>query len=239
MSNRLIFISYSHKDKNWKDRLVTQLGVLEQQGTLEVWTDDDIGAGEDWYQKIENALESASVAILLVSASSLSSTFILRKEVVRLLQLRDEAGLRIFPIIATDCLWEKHKWLAKMQVRPRDRRPLQEKSAARKNTELTNIAAEIAKIIEAASDLAPTSPEGIAERQDRAQKPIQSTMADEEESRLREKLRQTKEKAAALERKLLDMGSKDTTKGTPDTGPTSEYQEGRPAPDVSPKSTEG
>ena len=31
-----VFISYSHKDEEWKDRLVTHLGVLEKQGDLEI-----------------------------------------------------------------------------------------------------------------------------------------------------------------------------------------------------------
>ena len=37
MSRPTVFISYSHKDEDWKDRLVTHLGVLAQQGVLEVW----------------------------------------------------------------------------------------------------------------------------------------------------------------------------------------------------------
>jgi hypothetical protein len=33
------FISYSQKDETWKDRLVTQLGVLAKQGQLDLWDD--------------------------------------------------------------------------------------------------------------------------------------------------------------------------------------------------------
>ena len=35
----LIFISYSHKDEAWKDRLVTRLNVLQYQDSLEIWDD--------------------------------------------------------------------------------------------------------------------------------------------------------------------------------------------------------
>lgn len=31
-----IFISYSHDDEAWKDRVVSQLGVLEHEGLLSV-----------------------------------------------------------------------------------------------------------------------------------------------------------------------------------------------------------
>jgi hypothetical protein len=147
MSNALIFISYSHKDERWKERLEEQLGVLEQEGNFEVWTDSQIGAGEGWYEKIDEALKKASVAILLVSASSLTSKFILKKEVKDLLQLRQEKDKRIFPIIIKDCLWEKVKWLAAMQVRPRDGVPLQQKRGAQIETALKEIAAEIAEIV--------------------------------------------------------------------------------------------
>ena len=47
MSGPSVFISYSHKDEEWKDRLVTHLGVLEQAGILDVWEDRRIEAGDD------------------------------------------------------------------------------------------------------------------------------------------------------------------------------------------------
>lgn len=47
MAKPTIFISYSHKDEAWKDRLVTQLGVLQQQGYLDFWFDTRIEGGAD------------------------------------------------------------------------------------------------------------------------------------------------------------------------------------------------
>ena len=40
-----VFISYSHEDENWKDLLVTHLGVLEKQDFLDVWNDRRIQVG--------------------------------------------------------------------------------------------------------------------------------------------------------------------------------------------------
>ena len=50
-----IFISYSHKDEEWKDRVVTHLRVLEMEGMLDVWDDRRIEAGDDWKPEIEKA----------------------------------------------------------------------------------------------------------------------------------------------------------------------------------------
>jgi TIR domain-containing protein len=151
MNKASIFISYSHKDEKWKDLLVNQLGVLEQQGAFDTWTDREIGAGEDWSQAIEDALKNATVAVLLVSANSLTSEFILNNEAVRMLERREKEGLRIIPIIVSDCAWNQVKWLARMQVRPRDGKPLDQVSPARRATELKNIVAEVGSVIAARS----------------------------------------------------------------------------------------
>lgn len=48
MSRPSIFISYSHADETWKQRLVKQLTVLELEDVLEVWDDRKIDAHGDW-----------------------------------------------------------------------------------------------------------------------------------------------------------------------------------------------
>jgi tetratricopeptide (TPR) repeat protein len=142
-----VFISYSHNDEVWKDRLVTHLGVLQQEGILDLWDDRSIGAGEDWYQKIEEAIARASVAVLLVSADFLTSKFILSKEIPRLLERRDKEGLRIYPVILKPCAWKHVKWLARMNLRPKDGRPIQGGTEFQVETDLTTVADEIAGIM--------------------------------------------------------------------------------------------
>jgi hypothetical protein len=102
MNTPTVFISYSHKDEEWKDRLLTHLDSLQMED-VRAWSDRQIGAGNDWYQEIRQAMDAASVAILMVSASFLSSEFIMKEEVPHLLKRQDEENLRIFPIIVTPC----------------------------------------------------------------------------------------------------------------------------------------
>jgi hypothetical protein len=147
MAKPTVFISYSHKDEEWKDRLVTHLEVLRHQGLLDPWDDRRIGAGEDWEQEIQEAMASASVAVLLVSASFLSSKFILGEEVPRLLERRDKEGLRIFPVIVKPCAWQTVGWLSRIQARPKDGRPLSAGDEHQIDADLAAIATEIHELL--------------------------------------------------------------------------------------------
>src|SRR5712691_10946823 len=147
MTTPTVFISYSHRDEMWKDRLLTQLGVLQQQSILELWHDGRIGAGADWYERISQAMAAAHVAVLLISAPFLTSSFILREEVPRLLTRRQQEGLPVVPILLTPCAWEEVPWLARMQLRPRGARPLSAGNEHQIETELTAVAKEIAVLI--------------------------------------------------------------------------------------------
>jgi tetratricopeptide (TPR) repeat protein len=147
MTQPTVFISYSHKDEAWKERLVTHLGVLQSQGLLDMWDDRRIETGADWYPEIEAAMAAASVAILLISANFLTSPFILDEEVPRLLERRTKEGLRVFPIIVSPCAWKQVGWLARMQVRPTDGKPLAGGRKYKVDATLAAIAEEIAAIV--------------------------------------------------------------------------------------------
>jgi hypothetical protein len=161
-----IFISYSHKDEAWKDRLVTHLKVLEMQGLLEVWDDRKIGAGDEWFWEIKRALQGASIVILLISADFLGSKFILEEEVPRLLERRKKEGIRIIPFIIRPCPWKKVGWLNSIQVRPKDGRALSTGSEPQIETDLTDLVEEVSEIIlpvssETAAASQPIPPEQI------------------------------------------------------------------------------
>ncbi|TAN46721.1 MAG: toll/interleukin-1 receptor domain-containing protein [Methylococcaceae bacterium] len=138
-----IFISYSHQDEAWKNRVAAQLGVLAQQGMLEVWDDQRIAAGDDWLPAIETALGQCDVALLLVSAAFLNSNFILRQEIPPLLQRRAAEGVRVIPVIIRPCAWRKIPWLAAIQGRPKDGTPLSSMSENGAEQALADLAEEV------------------------------------------------------------------------------------------------
>ncbi len=145
MTKPTIFISYSHRDEEWKNRLVTHLRVLEHD--FEVWDDSRIQAGAPWHKEIEDAMNRAALAILLVSADFLTSDFVKNIEIPRLLNRRNQEGMRIFPIIVRDCAWQSIDWLASCQVRPKDGQPLNSDTPS-PDIKLANIVREIHTLLD-------------------------------------------------------------------------------------------
>jgi hypothetical protein len=144
----IVFISYSHVDEAWKDRLLTHLGVLQSQGLLELWDDRRIAAGEDWYAAIQAAMRRASVAVLLISADFLTSKFILGEEVPRLLARRDAEGVRVIPLIVRPCAWQTVPWLRRLQARPKDGKPLSAGNEHQIDADLAALAAELYELLQ-------------------------------------------------------------------------------------------
>jgi TIR domain len=119
-----VFISYSHHDREWKDRFVRHVNVSVKQGHFVQWNDEQIGAGEDWYDKISAAMDAASVGVFLISSDFLGSDFILKEEVTHLIERREREGLQIVPVYLRKCDWEAVDWLARVQMRPAGDRPV-------------------------------------------------------------------------------------------------------------------
>lgn len=147
MERTKIFVSYSHKDEPWKDRVMVHLGILEAEGLLHVWTDRRIEIGESWLAEIESAIVESRVALLLVTPNFLTSRFILETEVPRLLRLHSERGMLLLPLIVRPCAWQLVRWLAPRQVHPRDGRPLAAGTEVEIDADLAALAYELAVLI--------------------------------------------------------------------------------------------
>lgn len=144
----MVFISYSHKDEAEKEALLTQLRVLQRADVIEVWCDDELRGGETWEPAIEKALLRARVAVLLITANFLTSEFIVRTEVPKLLRRREQDGITIIPVIAKGCPWQEAPWLQSMNVRPKNGDPVWGgKDNRLPDDVLAEIAGEIARIV--------------------------------------------------------------------------------------------
>ncbi len=120
-----IFVSYSHLDESWKDRLLRHFKVFEQQGlAVSAWHDRKIPGGGDWDAEIRRAMAEADAAVLLVSTDFLGSEFINEVEVPFLLDRREREGLPVIPVVVLPCNWKMVPWLKKLNLRPRDAAPI-------------------------------------------------------------------------------------------------------------------
>lgn len=147
-----VFISYSHQDEAWKNRLVKHFKVLEMEGLLNVWQDRAIKPGDDWLPEIERALETADVAILLVSVDFLTSHFIRHKEIPKLLQRREEEGIRVIPLIVSPCAWDKVNWLSALQGATRDNAELTSLSEHEQEAAMARLVRQVHGLLETNGD---------------------------------------------------------------------------------------
>lgn len=98
-----VFVSYSHKDAEWLDRIQAHLKPLSRMGVIDVWDDRRIRAGDRWRDEIVEALHAARCAVLLVSADFLASDFCIEAELPTLLRRAQERGVRVLTVLVSPC----------------------------------------------------------------------------------------------------------------------------------------
>jgi hypothetical protein len=116
-SNRTkVFISYSHENKEERDRLLVHLRAAKLNNkTIEWWDDTQIKPGEEWHKEIQKAIASTRIAILLVSVDYLASEFITQNELPPFFTASEEEGITILPVILGPCSF-KYTDLARFQA---------------------------------------------------------------------------------------------------------------------------
>lgn len=176
-----IFISYASYDNQcddpegrWLDRLLQSLKPLELEGKITAWSDNKLAIGQSWNNNIQEAMEQAKVAILLVSPAFLASEYIRHSEMSMLLakseifdnpdyetdNKEDEfEELIILPVVIRPCLInhvsfdvvgrdEKSKniRLSDLEYVPKSK-AMNALSQAEQDEQLTNIALRILEIL--------------------------------------------------------------------------------------------
>lgn len=141
-----VFISYSHEDKKWLERLQKMLKPLLKNNPISVWDDTKIRAGAKWKDEIEKALANAKVAVLLVSDNFLASDFIGDKEVPHLLDAAQTKGLTILWVLLSDCMWKETE-IAHYQAVHRPPVPLDSLADSEAKTALRTVCEEIKRAL--------------------------------------------------------------------------------------------
>jgi len=99
------FISYAHKDVEYKEKLETALAVQERKGKITIWNDQEILAGQEWNAEIESHLEKADVIVLLLSADFFASDYIWDHELPIVKKCHEEETAIVIPVLLSNCDW--------------------------------------------------------------------------------------------------------------------------------------
>lgn len=124
-----IFVSYSHLDRRWIDKeyaynIILYLARSLARLDVQIWFDHSLIPGDKFKEVIEARIDSADIAILLVSQNFLNSDFIREVELPRI-EARASAGeLQVIPILTGNCEWQDLKMVGSRQMLPRGPRPL-------------------------------------------------------------------------------------------------------------------
>lgn len=142
-----VFISYSHLDKKWLDKIKETLAPAIRSEKLDVWDDTLIQAGSKWRDDIQAALDHAKVAILLVSQAFLASEFIASEELPSLLNAAEKEGLIICWVLLENCLYDRTA-IKDFQAVHDLSRPISSLSAAKRSEVLDQIARKVLEALQ-------------------------------------------------------------------------------------------
>jgi tetratricopeptide (TPR) repeat protein len=152
----VIFISYSHADEpdrpvegevQWLSFVRRYLQPAVKDGIFELWVDRHMMGGADWDTEIEARLRTSDIFVLLVSANSMSSDYIIDKEIaiIRERQLKGE-DVCFYPLLLTPTPKAGFNKVKDKNLRPRGARPFSSLSYSDRLQHMMEAADEIAKI---------------------------------------------------------------------------------------------
>ncbi|MPR36722.1 toll/interleukin-1 receptor domain-containing protein [Salmonirosea aquatica] len=142
-----IFISYSHRDKEWLNKLMIHLKPLIRNEKIRVWDDTQIQPGANWREEITNAIEESRIALLLVSPNFLASDFIMENELPQILKDAYEGNTIIYWVAVSYSAYDFTK-LKEIQSVNSPNKPLDSLPLSEQNKELVEIAKRIANGVE-------------------------------------------------------------------------------------------
>ncbi|MDC9563304.1 MULTISPECIES: toll/interleukin-1 receptor domain-containing protein [unclassified Pseudoalteromonas] len=118
-----VFISYAHKDEQFKDSLVEHMSGLVRANVVSEWNDRKIVPGQDWSDEISENLASSEIILFLISSSFMNSDYCMGVEVQKALSMHKEGRAQLIPIIIRAVDWTDSE-LSKIQGLPKDAVPI-------------------------------------------------------------------------------------------------------------------
>jgi len=156
------FISYSHRDEDARQDLITHLAMLRRDGSIAEWVDQKILAGGDIDTEVSRQLDQCDLFLPLVTPHFLASTYCYDTEMKRAIERHESGAMHIVPLIIEPCEW-KASPLKRFKALPRDGKPVADWT--NKNNAYLDIVTELRRLIAVGSTAAVGEPDGGARAQ--------------------------------------------------------------------------
>lgn len=154
-----IFVSYSHKDEQFREELEVHLAMLKREGSIDVWHDRRIVAGSEINSTIDVELEQSDIVLLLISPDFLASSYCFDVEVQRAMQLQSQGNCEVIPTILRPCDWQSaNAPFSKLLAVPRDGIPVSKWPD--KDEAFLDIVKQLRKALESLSPKTKSKPSG-------------------------------------------------------------------------------
>jgi tetratricopeptide (TPR) repeat protein len=151
-----VFISYAHADEpekpaegqtKWLSFVTGHLRPAVKFGAAELWIDRMMPGGADWEHEIAGKLRACDIFILLVSRFSLSSDYVVDKEIA-IIRERKAKGedVHFFPLVLTPTSEIALNLVRDKNLRPRDGKPFSRYSSNDRDEHMAEVANEIAAL---------------------------------------------------------------------------------------------
>lgn len=138
------FISYSHKDEHYLERLKIHLAQMKRDGLIQEWTDEEIHAGSSLDKVISDALSSSELFLAILSPDYIASNYCYNTEFETAQKMQDDGKLTIVPIIVEPCDWKKTPF-GNFKALPKDGKAVSEWTNA--NNAFLNVIDELRRLI--------------------------------------------------------------------------------------------
>lgn len=139
-----IFVSYSHSDREWLERLKKMLAPYLRMAETELvlWDDRQLSAGQQWDVEIKAALAKAGVVVALVSSEFLASSYIMDNELPVMIKAAKDGGAQLLWVYLSSAGWEETA-LKDFQATHDTKIPLDARPVPEQNEILKSVAQQV------------------------------------------------------------------------------------------------
>lgn len=119
-----VFISYSHKNMKYKEKLLISLEALKQSYNIEAWHDGMIDAGGNIDDSVKKAMNNANIVLLLVTDSFMASHYCIKVELNNAIKREQQGKCIVVPVMFQETVLSDTLSFVKHNRIPEDGKPI-------------------------------------------------------------------------------------------------------------------